>query len=145
MLRKIALFTAFIACLITVWLAGMHKGYELGGTIRIFHSVYDFFVQCYSQIILLLLIYIFGKLIEKESLIISQLICFTSLILTVFPYRWIYLEKTYKFSDAETTTDVLIETLPFDQTAFFLVMVLMILQIAGVSKFLYEKYQSKPE
>jgi hypothetical protein len=103
---------AFIACFITFWLAGIHKGYELGGSLRVFHSVYDFFVQCYSQIILLLLIYIFGKLIEEKNLIIYQLICFTSLILSVFPYRWIYLEKSYKFNDVETTT-VLIKALPY--------------------------------
>ncbi len=144
MLRKVTLSMAFIACFITFWLAGIHKGYELGGSLRVFHSVYDFFVQCYSQIILLLLIYIFGKLIEEKNLIIYQLICFTSLILSVFPYRWIYLEKSYKFNDVETTT-VLIKALPFDWIAFSLVVILLILQIVTLSKSLYEKYKATPK
>ena len=142
MLRKITLFIALTACWITVWLAGIHKGYELGGSLRVFHSVYDFFVQCYSQITFFLFIYIFGKLVEEKNFITSQLICFTTLILTAFPYRWLYLEKSYKFSDVETTTNVLIETLPFDWIAFSLVIILMILQIFTAIKPSYEKYKA---
>jgi hypothetical protein len=67
MLRKISVILVIAASILNFWLVGLHKGFELGGEqsrgFTILHSGYEFLVQLYSQIILLLFVFLFGKLI----------------------------------------------------------------------------------
>lgn len=132
MLRQLSLVIALGAFFISVLLVGLHKGFDYGitedsGLSFSSESGYGFLTRCYFSICFLLLTFIVGKLIKKE--VASQLISFSSLFFVILSYRLVYLQKNLFFESAETITNVLRITLPFDLVNFSLVIVLIITQI----------------
>lgn len=131
MLRKFSILIALVTCFINVLLAGLHRGYYLGSSetigFRIIGDAYELLAGCYTYICVFLFVFFVGKLVKKK--VISQIICLTSLILIIFPYWTLYLQKSFFFSDPDTITSVLREAILLDLISFSLVLILLVIQI----------------
>lgn len=144
MLRRLTLITALSSLFISGLLLGLHQGFAYGasdarGYSFSFETGYEFLVRCYFGICIWLSVFIIGNLIKKE--IMSQIICFSSLVFVILPYRLIYQQKNFFYENSETITNVLRATLPLDLVNFSLVSILLIFQII----FLYRNFISKSQ
>lgn len=132
MLEKTTKIVVFVACLINVFLLGLHLGFDLGLDENSSFTIsgitgYQLLARCYIYICVLLLIFIVGKLIKKHTF--SRFICLISLILIIFPYQTLYLQKRIYFNNPETVTNILLVAIPFDLIGFLLFLSLLIFQI----------------
>lgn len=143
-LQRLTLVTALNSLVISVLLLGLYQGFEFGfseyNSSRFTVSgegVYEFLARCYFSICFWLFVFIIGHLIQQK--LVSQIICFSSLVFVILSYRWVYLEKNLLFENSETITNVLRATLPLDLVNFSLVIILLIFQII----FLYRNFISR--
>ncbi len=135
MLRKFSIVNVIAICSINVFLIGINLGFGYKATETIEFSVssesgYEFLTRCYIGICFWLIVFIIGKLIKNE--VTSQTICISSLILTIFLYRSVYLQKSLYFINPYPITKVFRESMPLDLISFSLVMILLIYQIITV-------------
>lgn len=129
---KIPVVIALIICFINIFLHGLHGGFELAlkqnsGIFSTSGSGYQLLANCYFFISGLLLIFTVGKLVKKE--IVSQIVCLLALILVIFQFRLVYLQKSLFFENTDAVTKLMRETILFDWISLALVLVLLIIQI----------------
>jgi len=79
--------------------------------------------------------FVIGKTIKKE--ILSQVISFSSIFLTIYFFRKIYLLKKIYISDLRTFSDLtpIHNSIKFDWFLYFIVLILLIYQIFTVYKY----------
>ena len=98
---------------------------------------YEVLAERYFRILLFLLFFLVGKLIKHQ--ITSQTICVSSIALIIFQLWEIkvwYLELINTFSDFNTISvfDLLRNSIPFVWLLFFIISVLLIIQIIIIPK-----------
>lgn len=161
MIKKVLMILALITLLINVQLEGKYSGYEAGIQIskkdyadeqiaqghnyvyRAHPTAYADYAEVYSIIKWLLIAFLIGFSLKKELL--SQFICITSLIWTVYEYREIYIHKREIFDILDLQEhrffDIIRETIPIDWICFSIVIILMAHQI--VTMFNYWVYKNE--
>lgn len=169
MLRKISLglgLVAFIICLsLSFESYGFDTGYELAkekyenpaGKINFGINgprTYEYLAEKYGLISWFLVIFLIGKSVEfksnykyVEAKILSQILCFLSLGLTLFQIRRLLLAKSF-FETAlwdEPHNILLRKSVSFDWIILFIALILLAIQIIIASKPLYEKYKAAPK
>jgi hypothetical protein len=132
MIRRTSKIIAIVVCIINILLAYLFRGFELGhdeGTNMYLSggSSYGLLANYYTYISLLLLIFTVGKFIRNELL--SRVLCVSLLVLAVFQYFTVYLQKSLFFGSTNSFTKLLRETIPVDLISFSLLLFLLALEI----------------
>ena len=149
MLRKLTITTAIIAICISLYLAGMHKGYVLGmndySSFTVSHNVYDSLNMDYHRISNCLILFGIIKILNIKDYLIFNIICSALLLLSLLPYKSIYIEKSFRFSNPELINEVLQQSYVFDGVGFSLIVLLVILQIVGIYQYILKKIKLNDE
>ncbi len=146
MFRKISIIIGIILCIIDISLMFIHNGFELeynagmaksspvftsGGT------AYGWLAQVYFQLLVCYVFYLVGEYIKNKTL--SGIICILALLLTFFPFRNLYLQKSVYFNDVESFSRLIRETIILDWLCVFLVLFLLIYQIIITFQYLFRE------
>ncbi len=139
--REISKILAVILLVITSILSGQNfafdKGFRECLEVEVVFSnditIYILLLEYYQPIIFLLIIFYIGKLITREF--ISQFISFLTLGWIGYLYWRIYLLKTNLFTPDISFNHLIHTSIKFDWICFFLIIVLVIIQIISVIKY----------
>ena len=140
MLNRIAKILALIVLTINVCLAGVFNGFEQGYSTNSMFSgstVYITLSMFYFLITFCVLGFVIGKLLR--NVILSQIICFSSLISTLYLYQRIYLLKSYYLNDIESFSKLIRESIPLDWFWFSIIIILLIYQIVSAFQYFSNK------
>lgn len=128
MLKKLKTIIIFITFNINIYLAGLNRGYDLHFIQQGLHSSgFELLTHCYIYICLFMLIFIFGNYIDKKPL--SNILCYSSLFLLFYPYKWIYLQKNLFYDDSASLDLIFKESFPIDIISLLLIVSLLVIQI----------------
>ncbi len=137
MFRKIHIIVAVITFIINIFLIGLNRGYDIHFDEQgLYNSGFELLTYCYIYISLLLLLFIVGKSIKKNSL--SNIICFTSIFLLFYPYKWVYLQKQIFYSNNVPLDLIFKESIPLDVISILLIIILLTVQIITVFQSYFE-------
>ena len=124
-------------------LSGMNFSFGIGP------RTYEFFANKYKCIAWFLMIFLIGKLLETgvsykflKTKIISQIICFFSVALSLYQLRELLYGKFYRSQNGtwnEPFDTILRNSVPFDWLCLFIVLVLLIIQIIDSFIYHYDK------
>jgi len=153
MLRQISVALAVFACLGLEYIRGLYEGFLYGAS-QVCKVSYPTFMsdgffafsdadpflyisEYQACLVIALLIFIVGKLIEKETL--SQFVCFLPLILCVLFCVGINSEINLVIRLSNPFAELLRETNFYIQMFFSTIAIVLFLQIVTVSMSLYKK------
>ncbi len=144
-LKKTSKVIALILCSVNLFLAGLHRGFEIGHdeSTKFFisgGSGYDLLANYYIYIFLLLVMFVIGQSMKKD--VLSRVACFSTLILNIFLYRTIYLQKKIFIYNSDSFTKLLRDTIPLDLISFLVMITLLLFQIIMVFQH-YSNWRSK--
>lgn len=141
MLKDISIIIALINCFLTLSLAALYKGFEMGMSetigFRITDNIYEQFVSYYVYIFIFSIIFLIGKLIKKGT--VSKIVCLISLILMIFPYWILYSQKNYLLENPDIDARIFQQTMLFDLISFSILLVLLIYQLINTLHYLFYK------
>ena len=130
MLIRISKILALIVLTINVSFASLFNGFEQGYTTNSMFSGFTVYITL-SMYYFLIAFCVFGFVIGKliKNAILSQIMCFSSLILTLYFYQKIYFLKSYYFNDVESFSTLIRGTIPLEWFCFSIVLILLVYQI----------------
>jgi hypothetical protein len=140
MLIRISKILALIVLTINISFAGLFNGFEQGYTTNSMFSGFTVYITL-SMYYFLITFCVFGFVIGKsiKNAILSQIICFSSLIPTLYFYQKIYFLKNYYFYDVESFSTLIRGTIPIDWFCFLIVLILLAYQIVSA----FQHFSSK--
>lgn len=136
MIERLSKVIVFVACILLAFAHGLYAGFELGqkqnstGIYSTFGSGYQLLANTYFYIFLLLILYIVGLLLRTK--VLAHFICIVTLLLTVFQFRVIYLQKIQIANSGDEFSKLMRDTVTFDWLIFLSVCLLFALQLTAI-------------